>query len=153
MNKKENPIMDICKAKVIVGNKIYAARSVDWTQTPFEYPEVQVNVTLSPDHLIGVYDPRSHNILNNLTITNVIYNPPATIVFWSDKTKTVVKADSEEYDPEKGLAMAISRKMLGDNKYEYYHTFKHWLKKWNKQNRQSSNKPDNQTFNPTEMYL
>lgn len=29
--------------------------------------------------------------------------------------------------------MAISKKMLGDNKYEYYNTFKHWLKKWNKQ--------------------
>ena len=68
-------------------------------------------------------------------ITNVIFNPPATIVFWSDKTKTVVKCDYslEFYDPEKGIAMAISRKMIGDNKREYYNTFKHWLKKWDKQ--------------------
>jgi hypothetical protein len=68
------------------------------------------------------------------TIKDVIFNPPATIVFWSDDTKTVVKADDETYDPEKGIAMAISRKMIGDNKREYYNVFRHYLKKWEKQN-------------------
>ena len=67
------------------------------------------------------------------TIKDVIFNPPATIVFWSDNTKTVVKADEETYDPEKGLAMAIARKMIGDNKREYYNVFRHYLKKWEKQ--------------------
>ena len=61
-------------------------------------------------------------------IKDVIFNNPATIVFWSDGTKTVVKADNEPYDPEKGLAMAIAKKVMG-NKREYYHTFLHWLKK------------------------
>lgn len=66
------------------------------------------------------------------TIREVIFNPPATIVFWTDNTKTVVKTrGDEEFDPEKGLAMAISKKTLG-NKYDYYHTFKHWTKKYNK---------------------
>lgn len=63
-------------------------------------------------------------------IEKVIFNNPATIVFWKDGSKTVVKCDDRDgYDPEKGLAMAISRKALG-NKYEYYNTFKHWLKKY-----------------------
>lgn len=63
------------------------------------------------------------------SIDNVIFNDPATIVFWSDGTKTVVKTqEGETFDPEKGLAMAISKKALG-NKREYYHTFLHWLKK------------------------
>ena len=61
-------------------------------------------------------------------IKDVIFNNPATIVFWADGTKTVVKADNEPYDPEKGLAMAIAKKVMG-NKREYYHTFLHWLKK------------------------
>lgn len=62
-------------------------------------------------------------------IKNVIYNNPATIVFWTDGTKTVVKCQKDEtYDPEKGLAMAIAKKALG-NKYDYYNTIKHWLKK------------------------
>lgn len=63
------------------------------------------------------------------SIKNVIFNPPATIVFWSDGTKTVVKAKNEDFDPEKGLAMAISKKMLGNNG-NYYEVFKKWLPKY-----------------------
>ena len=61
-------------------------------------------------------------------IKNVKFNPPATIVFWTDNTKTVVKCNGEEYDPEKGLAMCIFKKMLG-NKGNYYEVFKKWLPK------------------------
>lgn len=62
-------------------------------------------------------------------IKDVIFNNPATIVFWSDGTKTVVKCqEGENYDPEKGLAMAMAKKSYG-NKYGYYNEFKHWLKK------------------------
>ena len=59
-------------------------------------------------------------------IKSVIYNDPATIVFWKDGTKTVVKCKNEKFDPEKGLAMAFSKKMLG-NKGNYYNVFKKWL--------------------------
>ena len=60
-------------------------------------------------------------------IKNVIFNEPATIVMWSDGTKTVVKCqEGEGYDPEKGLAMAISKKALG-NKGNYCEVFKKWL--------------------------
>lgn len=60
-------------------------------------------------------------------IESVRFNNPATIVFWSDGTKTVVKAQpGEPYDPEKGLAMAISKKALG-NKGNYYNTFEKHL--------------------------
>lgn len=63
-----------------------------------------------------------------VVIEKVIFNEPATIVFWSDKTKTVVKAENDTFDPEKGLAMAISKKALG-NQGNYYNTFKKWLPK------------------------
>ena len=59
-------------------------------------------------------------------IKSAIYNDPATIVFWEDGTKTVVKCKNEKFDPEKGLAMAFSKKMLG-NKGNYYNIFKKWL--------------------------
>ena len=68
------------------------------------------------------------NSVNMPEIKNVIYNRPATIVFWSDGTKTVVKCNGELYDPEKGLAMAISKKAFG-NKGNYYNEFKKWLPK------------------------
>ena len=61
------------------------------------------------------------------SIKKVIFNDPATIVFWSDGSKTVVKCqDGDIYDPEKGLAMAISKKALG-NKGNYCNEFKKWL--------------------------
>lgn len=59
-------------------------------------------------------------------IKDVIYNRPATIVFWEDGTKTVVKCKNEKFDPEKGLVMAFSKKILG-NKGNYYNVFKKWL--------------------------
>ena len=62
-------------------------------------------------------------------IKKVIFNNPATIVIWGDGTKTVVKCNGEKFDPEKGLAMAISKKFLGNNQGYYYEIFKKWLPK------------------------
>lgn len=60
-------------------------------------------------------------------IDKVVYNNPATIILWKDGTKTVVKcSDNDIYDPEKGLAMAICKKLLG-NKGNYYNFFKKWV--------------------------
>lgn len=59
-------------------------------------------------------------------IVKVIFNNPATIIKWTDGTKTVVKSSEEGYDPEKGLAMAIAKKALG-NKGNYYNIFRQWL--------------------------
>ena len=62
------------------------------------------------------------------SITNVIFNNPATIVFWSDGTKTVVKCDErDDFDPEKGLAMAICKKHFGGGFYN--DIFKKWIPK------------------------
>lgn len=59
-------------------------------------------------------------------IDKVIFNDPATIVMWADGTKTVVKAVDEGFDPEKGLAMAITKKALG-NEGNYYNTIKKYI--------------------------
>ena len=59
-------------------------------------------------------------------IKDVIFSDPATVVFWSDGTKTVVKTHGgERYDKEKGLAMAIIKKITG-NAGNYYEIFKEW---------------------------
>ena len=60
-------------------------------------------------------------------IKKVIFHDPATIVYWMDGSKTVVKCqEGEKYDPEKGLAMAISKKVAGNNG-SYYKEFRKWL--------------------------
>lgn len=59
-------------------------------------------------------------------IDNVIFNDPATIVFWKDGSKTVVKCSEDDtFDKEKGLAMAIIKKMSG-NDNSYHKIFKKW---------------------------
>lgn len=52
---------------------------------------------------------------NSLEVQKIIINEPAMIVFWKDGTKTVVTATDEEFDEEKGLAMAFAKKALGNN--------------------------------------
>lgn len=59
-------------------------------------------------------------------IKKVVFNNPATIVFWEDGTKTVVKAYDEEFDKEKGLAMAIIKK-LHNNKGNFNNLFRKWI--------------------------
>lgn len=74
----------------------------------------------------------NHSYFNSsysLTIKKVIFNNPATIILWADGSKTVVMCGKRDtYDPEKGMAMAIARKALG-NKGNYYNTFEKWLPK------------------------
>ena len=67
-----------------------------------------------------------------LEIKKVIFNNPATIVFWADGTKTVVKAENEDFDPEKGLAMAIVKKVFG-NKGSYFNKIKRWTNDYNEE--------------------
>lgn len=65
-------------------------------------------------------------------IINVIFHDPATIVFWSDGSKTVVKCqDGDTFSKETGLSMAIAKKALG-NKGRFNETFKQWIPEYGK---------------------
>jgi hypothetical protein len=46
----------------------------------------------------------------DFSIKQVIFHDPATIVYWADGSKTVVKCHNEPFDKEKGLAMAVIKK-------------------------------------------
>lgn len=60
-------------------------------------------------------------------IKNVIFNDPATVVIWSDGTKTVVKCQpGDTYSKETGLALCIAKKSLG-NKGNFNEVFKKWI--------------------------
>lgn len=67
--------------------------------------------------------------MNAAVIKDAIFAPPATIVYWSDGTKTVVKCSEKDiFDPEKGLAMAIAKR-CGGNKGSYYKEIQNWVEK------------------------
>ena len=64
----------------------------------------------------------------NYRIKKVIISGPATIVFFGDKTKIVVKCSEDEtFDLEKALALAIARKALG-NKGSYFNFIEEGVK-------------------------
>lgn len=88
-------------------------------------PEYIVPTTLDEAHNYCMHDTVNSS---RMMIKKVIFNNPATIILWSDGSKTVVKSHLDDYDPEKGLAMAIAKKALG-NKGNYYNVFKKWLPK------------------------
>lgn len=51
-----------------------------------------------------------------LEIADVIFNGPATIVFWKDRTKTVVKCTKgDTFSEDAGVALCIAKKMMGDS--------------------------------------
>lgn len=62
----------------------------------------------------------------NPKIDRVIFHDPATIVYWKDGTKTVVKANNEKFDKEKGLLAAIAKKVYG-NKGSFNNVIKHYV--------------------------
>jgi hypothetical protein len=66
-------------------------------------------------------------------IKNVHFSGPVTVVVWDDGTLTRVRCQDDDFliDYEKGLAMAIAKKVLGTNNTgsDYYDIFKKWLPK------------------------
>ena len=87
------------------------------------------------------------NILNSMyganpyyrpEIKNVIFNDPATIVFWTDGTKTIVKCqEGDIFDPEKGLTMAITKKVYS-NKGSYCNVIKKWCEPYHEKQKEKN---------------
>jgi hypothetical protein len=86
------------------------------------------NPYLGVPDLINIFGlPRYSPYERPASIKKVIFNDPATIVIWSDDTKTVVKCqEGDTYSKELGLAMCISKKFLG-NKGNFNEEFKKWI--------------------------
>ena len=77
-------------------------------------------------HLIGNSVESSNNVTLDMRIERVIFNKPATVVFWKDGTKTVVRCSkNDKFNKTMGLAMAICKKVYG-NKGTYNEVFKRW---------------------------
>lgn len=113
----QNPAFDasaLCKSIQLRLNSWYGLASAAYSNG------VCLNATKTkPTPIFDAYDK----------IKDVKFANPATIVFWKDGTKTVVKAQGDEqYIPEVGLAMCICKKVMGNTR-DYYRVFKHWMKK------------------------
>lgn len=60
------------------------------------------------------------NLYKNLPsmVEKIVYNGPATIVFWKDGTKTVIKChEGDQFDEVTGFLLCCLRKMMTQNSY------------------------------------
>ena len=98
------------------------------------YIDKKLLKTLSDKEIKGVFDMVSDTVHfypitlyeDRLTVERVIFNDPATIVFFSDGTKSVVKCQKgDKYSKEAGLSLAISKRMLGNK--EFHKTFEKFV--------------------------
>lgn len=72
-------------------------------------------------HIIPKFGGAFYTLNNNykeifVYIKKIIYNAPATIVFWNDNTKTISKCDTNDnYNPETGLLLCVMKKLYGND--------------------------------------
>lgn len=116
----------------------------DYTTTTTTTPYTHTTTTYS-DHMfvwpsfdesLDVWDKFLREIMKKHTtetekvpdpIKKVIFNYPATIVFWKDGTKTIVKCQyGEVYDKEKGIALCFMKKFF-ENKGYFNDIFKKYI--------------------------
>lgn len=118
-----NPEKDLIRVSannlgIDIDRAIYAAMAIDYSRQSTEQAKKNEIVRFG---------------MCSVSIRKVIFNDPATVVLWSDGTKTVVKCGPEDsFDMEKGLAMAIVKKMAG-NDNRFHKVFKQYPKKKKKE--------------------
>lgn len=54
--------------------------------------------------------------MNSVDVKKIIFNPPATIVFWGDGTKTVAKTmEGTVFNPYHGFTAALAKRVYGSS--------------------------------------
>ena len=106
---------------------LYTKRDIDLREQCHNYLEEDVKMPKIKYGQSVLYNKMAKPetfVVSFFDIDRVIFNNPATIVFWKDGTKTVV-------NPKVGLMACFTKKALG-NKYEYYGKFNKIINKYNK---------------------
>lgn len=108
---------------------------VGWNRYAFDTltnPQLAIDIDkemkmLAKAGLNKIFGVQNAERKTDMRIKKVYFNDPVTVVLWEDGTKSIVRTCAGDiYDPEKGLAMAIAKKALG-NQGNYYEAFKKWL--------------------------
>lgn len=104
----------------------YAEGSVDWNKTLWlneNYSACSIGIGQEKAYTPkfgGEFNMQANKdgsvTIGKYWITRVIHNNPATIVFWSDGSKTVARTqDGDPYDPTAGLLVCVMKKMVGND--------------------------------------
>ena len=113
-----------------IGDERYGFRPIEMTREPYSGPiltgELLENMFRASNRKAMAFKMENPE-RGGPQIKNVIFNDPATVVYWADGTKTVVKCqEGDTYSKETGLALCIAKKYLG-NKGNFNEVFKKWI--------------------------
>ena len=90
-------------------------------------------------------------------VKDIKFSGPATIVFWKDGTKTVVKCqEGEHYDPKDGIEYALFKKIAGGTSNQASKMAKmydEWLEKWIPEDLKEDTKPGDNIDYESEIYI
>ncbi len=109
-----NTVTIICRGREMLVD----AENFTITDGQNTVPIVELSGRLIVEHMIENHGRK------NAQLKKVVFHDPATIVFWTDGTKTVVKCQpGDTFDPLKGFLMAFFKKACG-NKGNYNNALK-----------------------------
>lgn len=103
----------------IGGNEVFKVKEATVEMTPYETYDVMLRATPNPEKRVmpglSICGRNWHEQERQFIAERVIFNPPATVVYWADKTRTVVKCGKDDkYSRETGLALCYMKKALGN---------------------------------------
>lgn len=106
MNNDREPVLTINAGGITIGKPITTTTCA----TPYE------------DYVCGknLFEPQKDKCAIGKTLPKKwVQNGPATILFWEDGTKTIVKCNQDdEFDGQKGYLMAYFEKWTGLSKHQ-----------------------------------
>ena len=111
---------------------VYTAPPLEFKQIPREKLDEMIRNSRLPDEILPlnyvghiIFKKEKETAMEKdmkdyigCYLKEVEFKPPYTTIFWSDDTSTQVKCVDEPYDPEKGFAMAVQKKLFGRNYYK-----------------------------------
>lgn len=101
-NDEEKELLKALRKIVADSENDYRLIELELNDSPF--------ITIDGDNLPEEYEDVSS--IKDM-IRNVYFAKPKTIVIWVDGSKTIVTAQKERFDEEKGILMAFYKKMFG----------------------------------------
>ena len=88
-------------------------KPIDVTVDPWQIVTGTITASTSNGTSNYVYTPS----VKLLEVKEVIFAPPATIVYWKDGTRTVVKCSDDDYfDEETGFVLCFMKKVLQNSR-------------------------------------
>lgn len=128
MNNNNEPILTISNNGITIAKPIILTTGIEHNlcgKNLFDGPKIEGHPTeyQSYEPQKSVWDKylkqEQERRLKKILPRKWVINGPATILFWQDGTKTIVKCNKDdEFDAQKGYLMAFFEKITGMSKHQ-----------------------------------